>query len=268
MWSTSQQKYLKVKPSVSRLTTWKLLIRAFSPGGEGGTRVSGTAWLEIWNWEVWGRKAGCWRKPTHPPWQSWNTWGPGLQDSNLWNVPLAPCHQPLSLGLGFSTSQSPVTLLCLFSGYLMGKKAPELLFKWRESPVGVGLAPLWLQGRILNKTLGWWPTPGSSAWAWLLSTMGLVIPSGGQWHGAFLARDAGSCLSVLTPGLQQISCEFQLSQGRTMRSWEASFSISEAKLCPHFSFSTGSFGGSCPLLATVSEIEKSYCFARQREAPS
>lgn len=46
----------------------------------------------------------------------------------------------------------------------MGKKAPELLVKWRESPVGVGLALLWLQGHILNGTLGQWPTPGSLAW--------------------------------------------------------------------------------------------------------
>ena len=137
MWSTSQQKYLNVEPSVSRLTTWKLLIRAFSPGGEGGTRVSSLAWLEIWNCEVWGRKAECWRKPTRPPWQSWNTWGPGLNDSNLWNVPLPQCPQPLRLGLSFSTSQSCVRYcVSLFSGYLMGKKAPELLVKWRESPVG------------------------------------------------------------------------------------------------------------------------------------
>ena len=205
MWSTSQQKYLNVEPSVSRLTTWKLLIRAFSPGGEGGTRVSSLAWLEIWNCEVWGRKAECCRKPTRPPWQSWNTWGPGLNDSNLWNVPLPQCPQPLRLGLSFSTSQSCVHYcVSLFSGYLMGKKAPELLVKWRESPVGVGLALLWLQGRILNRTLGQWPTPGSLAWDWLLSTVGLVIPSGGQRHGVFLARDTGSCLPVLTPGLQQI----------------------------------------------------------------
>ena len=96
MWSTSQQDCLNVEPGVSRLTTWKLLIRAFSPEGEGGTRVTSTAWVETWNWEVWGRKAGCWRKLTCPPWQSRHMWDPGLSDSHLWNAPLPQCAEPLS----------------------------------------------------------------------------------------------------------------------------------------------------------------------------
>ena len=96
--------------------------------------------------------------------------------------------------------------------------------------------------------------PGHSQWwpeAWSLSGQGhwIMSPCSDPWSSAN-------------------SCEFQLSEGHTMKNCNASFSISKAKLCPHSSFSTGSFGGSCPLLATVSEIEKSYCFARQRETPS
>lgn len=61
--------------------------------------------------------------------------------------------------------------------------------------MGVGLAPLWLQ-RILNETLGWWPTTA----LWLGPDLSTVA-SGGQWHGAFVAGDTGSCL-CLTLGLQ------------------------------------------------------------------
>lgn len=184
-WEACQQKCLKVKPSVSRPPPES--FDQSQPGGEGNQGEQHGLAGDL-NWEVWGRKAGCWRKPTRPPWQSWKHVRSGLArlqpvKCSIGTMPPAP-----SLGLAFLTSQSPVTLLCLFSGYLMGKKAPELLVKWRESPVGWGSGTTLLQGRILERDpaggphlalwLGpdskhcgqWWPV----AWALWPGTLGHV----------------------------------------------------------------------------------------------
>ena len=182
MWSTSQQDCLNVEPGVSRLTTWKLLIRAFSPEGEGGTRVTSTAWVETWNWEVWVRKAGCWRKLTCPPWQSRHMWDPGLSDSHLWNAPLPQCAEPLSQsrsGLFYIAESRYAAVLACFQAAWWHRR-PASPWLRGESPAGVGLARLWLWRRIPHWTLGRWPAPASKAGAWLLSAEGLVIPSGGQ----------------------------------------------------------------------------------------